>query len=94
MNKALFSKISWKILQEPDCLFAKVLQAKYFSRGNFLEAPRGHLYSYLWSSILWGRELILKGLGWNIAKGTEVDVWHDNWIPSSDFFQTPSEQIH
>jgi hypothetical protein len=34
MNKALMLKVVWKLAQQSDCLWAKVLTAKYLGRGS------------------------------------------------------------
>lgn len=80
-NQALVAKHGWKIIQNPKSLVAKVLQAKYFKQGKFMEATLGLNPSFIQKSILWGREIIFKGYIWRIGGGVQVIVYKDNWIP-------------
>ncbi|XP_043689312.1 uncharacterized protein LOC122640225 [Telopea speciosissima] len=47
----------------------------------------GHNSSWGWKSILVGRKVLLSGLLWLVEKGDNIDVWKDNWIPSSPSFK-------
>ncbi|KAK3187896.1 hypothetical protein Dsin_027457 [Dipteronia sinensis] len=57
-NKALLDKQCWKILKHPDSLAARVLQGCYFHNGSLLDASKKSSASFVWNSLLWGRELI------------------------------------
>jgi hypothetical protein len=37
--------------------------------------------SFTWRSILFGRELIVKGLRWGVGDGSKIKIMGDNWIP-------------
>ncbi|KAK3198465.1 hypothetical protein Dsin_021880 [Dipteronia sinensis] len=39
--------------------------------------------SYVWRSLLWGREIPEKGMRWQVGNGSEIKIYKDNWIPSS-----------
>ncbi|KAH9663932.1 reverse transcriptase domain-containing protein [Citrus sinensis] len=56
-NQALIAKQGWRILQHPDSLMAKILKAKYFKHSGFMDAKLGSHPSFVWRSILWGRQL-------------------------------------
>lgn len=40
-NLAMFGKFGRRLISEPDALVCTVLKAKYFSKGNFLNAKLG-----------------------------------------------------
>ena len=86
-NKALIAKQGWRILTSPSSLMARILRAKYFPNMNFLDAKIGHNASYVWRSIVWGRELLKEGLRWRIGDGESVQVFKDPWIPRPTLFR-------
>ncbi|KAG7537667.1 Ribonuclease H domain [Arabidopsis suecica] len=87
-NDALLGRISWKILHFPDSLLARVLLGKYCREKNFLEVTASSSCSHGWRSILAGREVLLKGLGWTVGDGSSINIWKDPWL-STDLPRLP-----
>ena len=82
-NQALLAKQAWKLATEPESLCSRVLKARYYKNGDFLNARCPSGASVTWRSILFGRDLLKSGLIWRIGDGSKVSVWQDNWIPRS-----------
>ena len=80
-NDALLAKQCWRLISDPNSLWARVLKARYFPHCSFWEAKKGGRASWAWSSLLTGRELICKGSHWQILGGEDVRVWVDKWLP-------------
>uniref|UniRef100_A0A803P3V6 Reverse transcriptase n=1 Tax=Cannabis sativa TaxID=3483 RepID=A0A803P3V6_CANSA len=80
-NQALLAKQGWKLVTNPNSLFAQVMKALYFPNTEFFEARKGTLCSNVWQGILWGRELLLKGTRWRVNDGRKVRINEDKWIP-------------
>ncbi|CAL1408424.1 unnamed protein product [Linum trigynum] len=80
-NQALLAKIGWRILTEPDSLLAQVYRGKYFPNGTFLQATARSRPSWGWQSVLFGRQLLERGLRWQIGNGKSASLLHSNWIP-------------
>ncbi|KAH9671011.1 putative reverse transcriptase/RNA-dependent DNA polymerase [Citrus sinensis] len=89
-NQALVAKQSWRIIRFLESLVAKVLQARYFKDNQFLTAKFGSKPSFIWRSILWGRQVIHKGIRWRIGNGQQVQIYKGNWIPRPTSFKPVS----
>ncbi|KAL5556024.1 hypothetical protein UlMin_038260 [Ulmus minor] len=61
-NKAILAKQAWRIHSQPTSLVARVLQGFYFHKSSFLQVKVNSSSSFIWRSILWGRELYKQGL--------------------------------
>jgi hypothetical protein len=51
-NITMLAKQSWRLLQNPNSLCAKILKAKYFRDGDVLGAQPREGMSYTWRSVL------------------------------------------
>jgi hypothetical protein len=58
-----------------------VLKGRYYPNSDFISAVKPWSSSYTWRSILFGRELLLKGIRWCVGNGESINVLMDNWIP-------------
>ncbi|XP_013594530.1 PREDICTED: uncharacterized protein LOC106302609 [Brassica oleracea var. oleracea] len=79
-NQALLAKQGWRLMMDPDSLCARFLRSRYYPNGSFLEASLGARPSYAWRSIIFGRQLLEKGLRRTIGSGDETSVWMDKWL--------------
>ncbi|CAN0915030.1 Putative ribonuclease H protein At1g65750 [Linum grandiflorum] len=82
-NQALLARQCWRILQQPDLLISQMYKAKYFNRTNILRAKLGSNPSWGWRSILHGRDLLVKGLCWQVGDGTSINAVIDKWLPTN-----------
>lgn len=73
-NDALLAKLSWRIMDNPSCLLARVLKRKYFQDQEFLQATTPASCSHGWRGIMIGRDLIKEQLGWAIGNGENVSA--------------------
>ncbi|CAN1331091.1 Transposon TX1 uncharacterized 149 kDa protein [Linum perenne] len=85
-NLAHLAKLCWRIIQQPDALWVRVLKDLYFPRTDFMNAKRHHRPSWIWGSIVKGRAALIKGLRKNIGNGEETSV-NEAWIPSAVDFR-------
>lgn len=80
-NLSLLAKQGWRLLMNPDSLIARFFKARYFPNDSFMDAPFRSGMSYIWRSILAGREVLSKGLRYQIGDGSTVSLWSDPWLP-------------
>jgi len=79
-NQAMLGRQSWRILTVPNSLCAKVLKGRYFPHGDFWNAKQPRNSSYTWRSLMFGRELLKKGVIWRVGNGKKIQLIKDRWI--------------
>lgn len=79
-NQTLLEKQVRRILNIPHCLLAGLLKSRYFSYCDFLQSVEGSRPSFVWKSILYGRDLLAKRLKLKLGNGNSMIVWTDKWI--------------
>lgn len=80
-NLSLLAKQGWRLIKFPDSLAARIFKARYYPNSDFMNAEVKPGVSYTWRSILAGREILSKGLRFQIGKGDNVSIWYDPWLP-------------
>lgn len=80
-NIALLGKQIWCILQLPNS-FSRVLKGRYFATSDILHVDLSTKHTYVWKSLLEGRDLLRKGLRILIGDGKETSIWNDPWLPT------------
>ncbi|KAI5352205.1 hypothetical protein L3X38_005096 [Prunus dulcis] len=82
MNKALLAKSGWRLLKKDEGLWAQIFEKKYL-RGHSPCDPNLLLKqncSPTWKGIVFGSQLLEKGLIWRLGKGDNINFWKDKWI--------------
>lgn len=80
MNIALLSKQVWRIHQQPDSLWARVIKSIYFPNCSIWEAKKKRNASWAWRSILAGHDFLNHHKAWHIKDGAQVKVFNDKWL--------------
>ena len=89
-NQALITKQGWRVMHNPESLMAKILKAKYFKHTDFMDAKLGSNPSFVWRSILWGRQLVHEGLRWRVGNGRKISVFGRNWMKKGELYNPTS----
>ncbi|CAN1325525.1 LINE-1 reverse transcriptase homolog [Linum perenne] len=85
-NLSFLAKLAWKIIQQPEALWVRLLKALYFPSTDFISVPKHRRSSWIWTSVLKGREALLQGLRRSIGNGR--DTWIDEaWFPGTEDFR-------
>ncbi|KAL5740942.1 hypothetical protein ACOSQ2_030122 [Xanthoceras sorbifolium] len=92
-NRAMLAKQGWRLLTSPTSLAAKVLKARYFPSSSFFDSTVGNHPSFIWRSILWGRDVLKLGTRWRVGNGSNILVYEDPWIPRPSLFKVFSPRV-
>ncbi|XP_019089170.1 PREDICTED: uncharacterized protein LOC109127977 [Camelina sativa] len=76
----MLGKQVWRIIQAPQSLLSRFLKARYYSDSNIFNAGSGNKPSFIWKSLLEGRELIKKGMRVLLGNGQTTNIWYDPWL--------------
>lgn len=79
-NTALLAKQFWRLQENPNAAWSKILKGIYFPRRSCWEARKVASPSWIWSNLLEGRSLIQQGVRWNVGDGASIQFWEDNWV--------------
>ncbi|XP_026410850.1 uncharacterized protein LOC113306079 [Papaver somniferum] len=81
-NLAMLARDVWKIIENPDCMLAKILKTRYFPRIDFLNAKCPDKCSWTWKCLHAIKELIKPFISWIVGDGKFIDPWckdpHEN----------------
>ncbi|KAG7551702.1 Ribonuclease H domain [Arabidopsis thaliana x Arabidopsis arenosa] len=96
MNRALISKVGWRLLNNVDGLWARVLRSKY-KVGEIQDrawlTPKG-TWSSTWRSICVGlRKVISGGVSWVPGDGQQTRFWLDSWLIPEPLLGWASGQV-
>ncbi|XP_016192574.1 uncharacterized protein LOC107633463 [Arachis ipaensis] len=93
-NTALLAKQAWRLLKEEDAIWARILKAIYYPNCSLWEAGRGRNASWIWKSILEGRDFLRKKGRWSVGSGEGIDIWEDNWVVGTEKLRRFGETQH
>ncbi|KAL6277351.1 hypothetical protein ACE6H2_020952 [Prunus campanulata] len=69
-------------------LTSRILRAGYFPGGSVLDADVGVYPSFVWKSLLWGRDLLMVGLRWRVVCDLITNSGHwDRDLVNASFWQ-------
>ncbi|XP_050387444.1 uncharacterized protein LOC126803741 [Argentina anserina] len=80
----LLSKQGRRLIHNDDSMWARILRARYFDQSSFLKAKKGSRPSWIWNSLLAGRDSVSKQFFWQVHNGRSIDVWSDSWVPNNN----------
>ncbi|GKV39420.1 hypothetical protein SLEP1_g47185 [Rubroshorea leprosula] len=72
----------------------KIYTVLTWQYSSFLAARKGSHPSWIWSSILRGRDIIQIGMRWNVGNGQNILIFEDRWVPTLPGFMVTSPETH
>lgn len=82
MNQALIAKQAWRLTNNTNSLWARILKGKYFTEGSLWNARKKTSISWAWESILKGKDILLQHGFWQIGDGKKVIILKTNGLRS------------
>lgn len=79
-NDAFLAKLSWRIINDPNSLLGRTLLGKYCPNGDLLLCQKSNSSSHGWKSVLIGRDLLSKNVGWLVRDGNSIEIWNEPWL--------------
>ena len=80
-NIAMLAKLNWRLYQENDSLWAKVLLSKYCSRQRMkVRDPDSLPCSPTWKAIKVGFPVFEKGVYWSVGSKSTLNFWESKWV--------------
>ncbi|KAJ1416724.1 Ribonuclease H-like superfamily [Sesbania bispinosa] len=87
MNLAHLAKQAWRIINNPEALWVRILKSIYFPNNSFLQVKKKYGGSWIWSSLMEGRDFAKRNGQWLIANGRDIHLWEDSWLWSKETLQ-------
>ncbi|XP_057425948.1 uncharacterized protein LOC130719340 [Lotus japonicus] len=84
LNQALLAKQAWRMIQQPNSLWAQILKSIYFPNTSLHQAKRGRASSWAWTSILHGRDALLREGRWLVGNRKSINMLSHNWLASGE----------
>jgi hypothetical protein len=80
-NQALLARQAWRLIERPDSLCVRIIKSKYYPNGELLDTSFPQACSASWRGIIYGLELLKKGVIWRVGDGTKVNIRRSNCLP-------------
>lgn len=74
MNSTHLAKQAWCVIQNPQALWVQILQSIYHLNSDFIHAKRKRSDSWVWASMLHGRDIIRKHARWQIGRRDRIHM--------------------
>lgn len=78
-NRAILVILAWRVIQNPNNLWNKVLVSKYHRSRAASTTKR--IVSRIWNNVHKGWQDYTNATRWVVKKGNKVSFFHDTWIP-------------
>lgn len=76
----MLAKMAWKLASESNALWSQVRRTKYLIGQSFFQHVLKPGASFVWRGLLSARQWILKGAYFQLADGSNINVWSDLWV--------------
>lgn len=74
-------------------LWVCVLKSLYFPDTDFSKAKRKRNDSWVWASLLHGKEVVMSSARWMVSNGNNIDIRNDKWLASGDIVEINENSV-
>lgn len=74
LNQVLLAKQCWFLATSPTSLVARLFKELYHPHITIFEAEIPHKPSPYLKGIIWGRQILNKGVGWRVGNGSQISI--------------------
>ncbi|KAL8116202.1 hypothetical protein AgCh_022629 [Apium graveolens] len=94
-KSTMLGKTGVEAVDTAESLVARVYKARYYPRGNFLNAQIGGNPSFIWRSVIETQSIIKEGIGYRVGSGESISVKLDPWLldDSNPYVTTANENL-
>ena len=71
---------AWRLWENLDTLWAKVLKAIYFPNSSYLSCESPRNIHHIRKAIQHGKRHLIQGMRWVISNGNNIQIWEDKWL--------------
>ena len=83
-NSAFLAKLGWRLLTEPNALWARILRSKYCEDRCDIDMFKEKANcSNAWHGIMSSIDIVRKGLSMTVGNGERTFFWHHRWATST-----------
>ena len=91
-NQAILAKLCWRLANEQESPWARMLATKYLSPRRIAEEGTQLPCSSIWVACKKGGPIYVKDLKWSVKNGESIKVWQDFWLPMTSYETLTQEE--
>ena len=84
-NRAMIAKVGWNLCSGKKSLWGTILKEKYNIPTNPKDWKMRKIASHVWRGVFKTKNLLHKGIRWNIGNGKNISIWKDWWCGKNSF---------
>ena len=93
-NIALLAKLNWRLYQEKDALWAKVILRKYCSISRQTARDPDKLpCSPCWTAVKTGFPTFVDGICWSVGRRSKLKFWEDKWVKGKSVVELDAKVV-
>lgn len=81
-NLAMFGKLVWRMVRNPNLIWSRMLKEKYFPHKFFFETKSKSSDSSFWKKLVKVKDLFLHNFCWDLRNPNVINIWEEPWIPT------------